>query len=89
MDTALSRVMVITLGTIKMGCLITSYLGFRVVSVFLHCGINTCLLCVTDKFGFKQEERFDCGAKSGDVFASQRRFPQPLFWDYKVHICGE
>lgn len=48
------------------------------------------LLCVTDKFGFKQEERFDCGAKSGDVFASQRRFPQPLFWDYKVHIiCGE
>lgn len=40
---------------------------------------------MTDNFGFKQEERFDCGAKSGDVFGSQRRFPQPLFWDYKVH----
>lgn len=41
--------------------------------------------CVTDTFGFKQEERFDCGAKAGDVFATQRRFPQALFWDYKVH----
>uniref|UniRef100_A0A8D0D052 Cbl proto-oncogene-like 1, E3 ubiquitin protein ligase n=1 Tax=Sander lucioperca TaxID=283035 RepID=A0A8D0D052_SANLU len=36
-----------------------------------------------DTFGFKQEERFDCGAKAGDVFATQRRFPQALFWDYK------
>lgn len=43
------------------------------------------LLCFTDNFGFKQEDRFDCGAKAGDVFAGQRRFPQQLFWDYKVH----
>nr|XP_015811372.2 E3 ubiquitin-protein ligase Hakai isoform X3 [Nothobranchius furzeri] len=42
-----------------------------------------------DKFNFKQEERFDCGTKAGDVFASQRRFPQPLFWDYKLHLIGE
>lgn len=41
--------------------------------------------CIADNFGFKQEERFDCGAKSVDVYPSQRRFPQPLFWDYKVH----
>lgn len=40
--------------------------------------------CVTDNFGFKQEERFDCGAKAGDVFAGQRRFPQQMYWDYKV-----
>ncbi|KAF7650239.1 hypothetical protein LDENG_00129070 [Lucifuga dentata] len=42
-----------------------------------------------DGFSFKQEERFDCGAKAGDVFASQRRFPQLLFWDYKLHLIGE
>uniref|UniRef100_A0A3Q2D593 Cbl proto-oncogene like 1 n=1 Tax=Cyprinodon variegatus TaxID=28743 RepID=A0A3Q2D593_CYPVA len=42
-----------------------------------------------DKFGFKQEERFDCGTKAGDVFGSQRRFPQPLFWDYKLNLIGE
>lgn len=41
---------------------------------------------VTDNFGFKQEERFDCGAKSGDVFAGQRRFPQQMYWDYKVTL---
>ncbi|XP_034721251.1 E3 ubiquitin-protein ligase Hakai-like [Etheostoma cragini] len=44
---------------------------------------------VDDTFGFKQEERFDCGAKSGDVFATQRRFPQALFWDYKLNLIGE
>ncbi|KAK5876978.1 hypothetical protein CesoFtcFv8_026275 [Champsocephalus esox] len=42
-----------------------------------------------EKFGFKQEERFDCGAKAGDVFANQRRFPQALFWDFKLHLIGE
>ncbi|AWP00968.1 putative E3 ubiquitin-protein ligase Hakai-like [Scophthalmus maximus] len=42
-----------------------------------------------DNFGFKQEDRFDCGAKSGDVFANQRRFPQQMFWDYKLHLIGE
>ncbi|KAF1372611.1 hypothetical protein PFLUV_G00267620 [Perca fluviatilis] len=42
-----------------------------------------------DTFGFKQEERFDCGAKAGDVFATQRRFPQALFWDYKLNLIGE
>lgn len=43
---------------------------------------------VTENFGFKQEERFDCGAKSGDVFAGQRRFPQQMYWDYKVRLVG-
>ncbi|PWA20064.1 hypothetical protein CCH79_00016077, partial [Gambusia affinis] len=42
-----------------------------------------------DKFNFKQEERFDCCTKAGDVFGSQRRFPQPLFWDYKLNLIGE
>lgn len=37
-----------------------------------------------ESFSFKQEERFDCGTKAGDVFASQRRFPQQMFWDFKV-----
>lgn len=63
--------------------MVTTYLGLSLVLVYLH--VN-CLECVPDNFGFKQEERFDCGAKAGDVFANQRRFPQPLFWDYKVHI---
>ncbi|CAG13991.1 unnamed protein product, partial [Tetraodon nigroviridis] len=38
-----------------------------------------------DNFGFKQDDRFDCGAKAVEVYPGQRRFPQPLFWDYKVH----
>uniref|UniRef100_A0A7N8WT39 Cbl proto-oncogene-like 1, E3 ubiquitin protein ligase n=1 Tax=Mastacembelus armatus TaxID=205130 RepID=A0A7N8WT39_9TELE len=32
---------------------------------------------------------FECGTKAGDVFANQRRFPQPLFWDYKLNLIGE
>ena len=40
------------------------------------------LPCFLDEFAFKLEERFEC--KSGDAFGSQRRFPQPMFWDYKV-----
>ncbi|XP_055015958.1 E3 ubiquitin-protein ligase Hakai [Boleophthalmus pectinirostris] len=40
-----------------------------------------------DNFGFKQEERFDCGSK--DVYGNQRRFPQPLFWDFKLNLLGE
>ncbi|KAM8883668.1 E3 ubiquitin-protein ligase Hakai [Synchiropus picturatus] len=31
-------------------------------------------------FGFKQEDRFDLG---------QRRFPQPMFWDFKLNLIGE
>ncbi|KAJ8387034.1 hypothetical protein AAFF_G00162110 [Aldrovandia affinis] len=38
-------------------------------------------------FGYKQEERHEC--KSGDAFASQRRFPQQMFWDYKMNLVGE
>ncbi|KAG9345704.1 hypothetical protein JZ751_008848 [Albula glossodonta] len=38
-------------------------------------------------FGYKQEERFEC--KSGDAFGSQRRFPQQMFWDYKLNLIGE
>uniref|UniRef100_A0A671MSA1 E3 ubiquitin-protein ligase Hakai n=1 Tax=Sinocyclocheilus anshuiensis TaxID=1608454 RepID=A0A671MSA1_9TELE len=38
---------------------------------------------------FKQEDRFDCGVKAGDAFASQRRFPQQLYWDYKLNLIGE
>ncbi|XP_033831877.2 E3 ubiquitin-protein ligase Hakai [Periophthalmus magnuspinnatus] len=40
-----------------------------------------------ENFGFKPEERFDCGAK--DVYGNQRRFPQPLFWDFKLNLVGE
>ncbi|XP_035384042.1 E3 ubiquitin-protein ligase Hakai isoform X2 [Electrophorus electricus] len=38
---------------------------------------------------YKQEERFDCGAKAGDAFASQRRYPQPFYWDHKLNLIGE
>lgn len=64
----------------------------KVSGFFKYCFINATLvffLSTTDNFGFKQEDRFDCGTKAGDVFASQRRFPQPLFWDYKVHLLCE
>ncbi|KAK7896865.1 hypothetical protein WMY93_022190 [Mugilogobius chulae] len=40
-----------------------------------------------DNFGFKQDERFDCPVK--DVYGNQRRFPQPLFWDFKINLVGE
>ncbi|XP_067091005.1 E3 ubiquitin-protein ligase Hakai isoform X1 [Osmerus mordax] len=40
-----------------------------------------------DEFAFKLEERFEC--KSGDAFGSQRRFPQPMFWDYRLNLLGE
>ncbi|XP_048862496.1 E3 ubiquitin-protein ligase Hakai-like isoform X1 [Brienomyrus brachyistius] len=40
-----------------------------------------------DGFGYKQDERFEC--KSGDAFGSQRRFPQQMFWDYKLNLIGE
>ncbi|KAG5845976.1 hypothetical protein ANANG_G00144860 [Anguilla anguilla] len=39
-----------------------------------------------ENFGYKQEERFEC--KSGDAFGSQRRFPQQMFWDYKLNLLG-
>ncbi|XP_077450568.1 E3 ubiquitin-protein ligase Hakai [Stigmatopora argus] len=41
-----------------------------------------------DNFGFKKD-KFDFGGKSGDMFAAQRRYPQPLFWDYKLNLIGE
>ncbi|KAI1882119.1 hypothetical protein AGOR_G00247400 [Albula goreensis] len=40
-----------------------------------------------DGFAYKQEERFEC--KSGDAFASQRRYPQQMLWDYKLNLIGE
>ncbi|KAL7828006.1 hypothetical protein AOLI_G00311580 [Acnodon oligacanthus] len=40
-------------------------------------------------FAYKQEERFECGAKAGDAFAGQRRFPQQFYWDYKLNLIGE
>lgn len=57
---------------------------------FLHSAMLSVIvmatLCflLTESFAYKQEERFDCGVKAGDAYASQRRYPQPLFWDYKV-----
>uniref|UniRef100_A0AAY4DJJ8 E3 ubiquitin-protein ligase Hakai n=2 Tax=Denticeps clupeoides TaxID=299321 RepID=A0AAY4DJJ8_9TELE len=42
-----------------------------------------------DEGAYKKEERFDCGAKAGDVFASQRRYPQQMYWDYKLNLLGE
>ncbi|KAJ8373593.1 hypothetical protein SKAU_G00041730 [Synaphobranchus kaupii] len=38
-------------------------------------------------FSCKQEERLEC--KSGDAYASHRRFPQQMFWDYKMNLIGE
>lgn len=52
--------------------------------VFQPCISNTHLSHFTDKFNFKQDDRFECATKAGDIFATQRRYPQPLFWDYKV-----
>ncbi|XP_057186518.1 E3 ubiquitin-protein ligase Hakai isoform X1 [Triplophysa rosa] len=39
-----------------------------------------------ESFNYKQEERFEC--KSGDAYGNQRRYPQPLFWDYKLSLVG-
>lgn len=41
-------------------------------------------LLFLEAFTSKQEERFEC--KAGDAFGKQRRFPHPLFWDYKVTV---
>ncbi|XP_060784119.1 E3 ubiquitin-protein ligase Hakai isoform X2 [Neoarius graeffei] len=40
-----------------------------------------------ETFPCKQEERFEC--KAGDAFGKQRRFPHPLFWDFKLNLVGE
>uniref|UniRef100_A0A3B1IDM6 E3 ubiquitin-protein ligase Hakai n=1 Tax=Astyanax mexicanus TaxID=7994 RepID=A0A3B1IDM6_ASTMX len=40
-------------------------------------------------FAYKQEERFEFGAKAGDAFAGQRRYPQQFYWDYKLNLIGE
>ncbi|XP_059392559.1 E3 ubiquitin-protein ligase Hakai isoform X2 [Carassius carassius] len=37
-------------------------------------------------FSYNQEERFEC--KSGDAYGKRRRFPQPIFWDYKLNLIG-
>lgn len=58
------------------------FLAFIIIIIII---VNHCHLYVADNFGFKPDERFDCGSKPVDVYPSQRRFPQPLFWDYKVH----
>uniref|UniRef100_A0A8C1V610 E3 ubiquitin-protein ligase Hakai n=1 Tax=Cyprinus carpio TaxID=7962 RepID=A0A8C1V610_CYPCA len=39
-----------------------------------------------EPFSYNQEERFEC--KSGDAYGNQRRFPQPIFWDYKLNLIG-
>ncbi|XP_059402364.1 E3 ubiquitin-protein ligase Hakai-like isoform X1 [Carassius carassius] len=39
-----------------------------------------------EPFSYNQEERFEC--KSGDAYGNQRRFPQPIFWDYKLNLVG-
>lgn len=36
----------------------------------------------TEEFDFNEEERYEC--KGGEMFGNQRRFPGPIFWDYKV-----
>lgn len=41
---------------------------------------------VLETFTCKQEERFEC--KAGDAFGKQRRFPHPLFWDFKVTVLA-
>lgn len=39
-------------------------------------------LLFTEEFEYNKEERYEC--KGGEMFGSQRRFPGPIFWDYKV-----
>ncbi|MBN3297304.1 HAKAI ligase, partial [Amia calva] len=40
-----------------------------------------------DSFGYGEEERYEC--KAAEIFGSQRRFPQQMFWDFKVNLIGE
>ncbi|XP_051978818.1 E3 ubiquitin-protein ligase Hakai-like isoform X1 [Xyrauchen texanus] len=40
-----------------------------------------------EPISYKQEKRPEC--KSGDAYGNQRRFPQPIFWDYKLNLVGE
>nr|XP_055048657.1 E3 ubiquitin-protein ligase Hakai isoform X1 [Misgurnus anguillicaudatus] len=39
-----------------------------------------------ESFSYKHDERFEC--KSGDAYGNQRRYPQPIFWDYKLNLVG-
>lgn len=39
-------------------------------------------LLSTEEFDYNKEERYEC--KGGEMFGNQRRFPGPIFWDYKV-----
>ena len=67
------------------GTVLCVWFLFVVYSVEEGLYLECVLSLSSENFGFKQgEERFDCGTKAGDVFASQRRFPQQMFWDYKV-----
>ncbi len=50
----------------------------------LQMGLVFWSVFLLEGFNFKKEDRFDCGVKAGDAFVSQRRFPQQLYWDYKV-----
>lgn len=41
-------------------------------------------LLSTEEFDYNKEERYEC--KGGEMFGNQRRFPGPIFWDYKVKL---
>lgn len=62
---------------------------FRLCAVLVVLDSNGYIMfLLTESFAYKQEERFDCGVKAGDAYATQRRYPQPFFWDYKVQdLC--
>ncbi|XP_010579391.1 PREDICTED: E3 ubiquitin-protein ligase Hakai [Haliaeetus leucocephalus] len=40
-----------------------------------------------EEFDYNKEERYEC--KGGEMFGNQRRFPGPIFWDYKINLLGE
>lgn len=44
-------------------------------------------LLSTEEFDYNKEERYEC--KGGEMFGNQRRFPGPIFWDYKINLLGE
>lgn len=44
-------------------------------------------LLSTEEFDYNEEERYEC--KGGEMFGNQRRFPGPIFWDYKVQSWVE
>ncbi|XP_072715840.1 E3 ubiquitin-protein ligase Hakai isoform X1 [Ciconia boyciana] len=40
-----------------------------------------------EEFDYNEEERYEC--KGSEMFGNQRRFPGPIFWDYKINLLGE